>query len=184
MFAIIIFGEVVLGVVNGISKIGELDFTAWVNFALAIAIVFTLWWIFFTLVAQMEVKSGFINATLLELLYIPALISLSLIAVSFTSFFEIHHEIPLQKLGYAVATYLTSISLMMGLLVFHERLPGLKRSVSISLLVTASLFFISTQIHLPFSRQFYLAGVLVILVLEIIYLNVLYYRMRNKGERL
>ncbi|GET24452.1 low temperature requirement protein A [Prolixibacter sp. NT017] len=182
LFAIIIFGEVVLGVVNGVSKMEELDFTAWLNFALAIAIVFTLWWIFFTLVAQMEVKSGFLSATLLELLYIPTLISLSLIAVSFTSFFEIHHEIPLQKLGYAVATYLTSISLMMGLLVFHERLPGLKRPVSISLLVTASLFFISTQIHLPFSRQLYLAGVLVILVLEIIYLNALYYGMRNRQE--
>ena len=169
-----------LGVVNGISKIEELDLLAWLDFALAISIVFTLWWIFFTLVAQREIKSGFINATLLELLYIPSLISLSLIAVSFTSFFDVHHEIPLQKLGYAVATFLTCISLMMELLVFPEKLLRLKRPVSISLLVTAALFFISTQIQFPFNRPYYLATILVILVIEIIYLNSLYYRLKSK----
>ncbi len=182
LFAIIVFGEVVLGVVNGISKIQITGFNTWLNFALAISIVFALWWIFFTLVAQREVKSGFVNATLLELLYIPSLISLGLIAASFTTFFDVHNEMPIQKLGYAVSTFLISISLMMKLLVFPEKFSALKEPVQISLLITAILFFISTFVNINFNRMYYLASVILILIVEIIYLNSLYYRMMNREK--
>ena len=84
LFTIIVFGELVFGVVNGISTMHVADLSTWLNFALAIAIVFALWWIFFTLASNREAKKGFVNATLLELLYIPTLISLGLVAASFS----------------------------------------------------------------------------------------------------
>ena len=183
LFAIIVFGEVVLGVVNGISKIPELNLSAWLNFALAISIVFSLWWIFFTLVAQREVKSGFTNATLLELLYIPTIISLGLIAVSFSLFFDSHSEIPVQKLGYAVATFLICIDLMMELLVTRGMFHKLKKRVQISLMISALLFFVFALIDIRFHRMYYLIGVISILVIEIIYLNSLYYRMKSREEQ-
>ncbi|MCB0613302.1 MAG: low temperature requirement protein A, partial [Phaeodactylibacter sp.] len=52
LFAIIVFGEVVIGVVNGIGGMRELGLSAWLNFALALSIVFVLWWIFFTLISR------------------------------------------------------------------------------------------------------------------------------------
>ncbi len=182
LFAIIVFGEVVLGVVNGISKVEVPDFLTWLDFVLAISIVFSLWWIFFTLVAQREAKSGFRNASLLEILYIPALISLGLIAVSFTSFFDIHNEIPVQKLGYAVATFLACISLMIELLVFPTLLSTLKRTIQISLLIAAFLFLVSALIDFHFNRLYYLIGVLIVLLIEIVYLNSRYYTMKRREE--
>lgn len=182
LFTIIVFGEVVLGVVNGISETQLTNTKTWVDFALAISIVFSLWWIFFTLVAQREAKRGFLNATILEMLYIPSLISLGLIAVSFTTFFDFHDEMPIQKLGYAIATFLVCIGLMTNILVWPEKLTRLKRPAQISLFSTAGIFLFSTFIPAEFDRMLYLAGVLIILILEITYLNSLYYRIIRKEK--
>jgi len=185
LFTIIVFGEVVLGVVTGISKTGAEDFNDLFNFALALSIVFVLWWLFFTLIANRKVKPGFVTASLLELLYIPALISLGLIAVSFSSFFDSHVSgFALQKVfGYALAAFLTAISLMLGLLEFPEIFKSIKRSTRISLLLTALLFFISTFIDFQVDITYYLIGVLFLLMVEIIYLNSLYYGLKiEEGE--
>ena len=182
LLAIIVFGEVVLGVVNGFSKTVVTGFNSWLNFAFAISIVFALWWIFFTLVAQREAKSGFMNGALLEFLFIPSLLSLGLIAVSFTTFFDVHNEIQLEKLGYAVATFLVCVRLMMELLVFPDHTRPLKKPVQTSLLITAALFLISAMINVHFNRMYYLAGILIVLVAEIIYLNSIYLILQNREK--
>jgi len=185
LFTIIVFGEVVLGVVNGGSKKPEWDFPTWLNFVLALSIVFALWWIFFTLISNREVKSGFVTATLLELLFIPALISLGLIAVSFSSFFDPHdgtHALQ-QVFGYAAATFLTSISLMMGLIELPDQIRPIKRPVRVSLLLTALVFLISAVVDINPANTYYLAGVIFILLVEIFYVNFLYYGLNIEEEK-
>jgi low temperature requirement protein LtrA len=185
LFTIIVFGEVVLGVVTGISKTGAEDFNDLFNFALALSIVFMLWWLFFTLIANRKVKPGFVRATFLELLYIPALISLGLIAVSFSSFFDLHEsQFALQQVfGYAVAGFLTAISLMLGQLEFPSIVQKLKQSTRISLMLVALLFFVSTFINFQVDITYYLIGVIFILALEITYLNSRYYGLKiEEGE--
>ncbi|MEZ4993748.1 MAG: low temperature requirement protein A [Saprospiraceae bacterium] len=185
LFAIIVFGEVVLGIVNGIGEIEALNFPVWLNFALALSIVFSLWWIFFTLVARREPKGGFLNATLLEMLYIPALIALGLMAVSFTALFDAHHSSRDMQLvfGYAVTIFLVCISLMMGLMELPDRFRRLFRPGRISLLLTALVFLIATLIHPELSTLTFLLGALFILLVEMLYLNSLYYGMVAKEGR-
>ncbi|MFB6343916.1 low temperature requirement protein A [Saccharicrinis sp. FJH62] len=182
LLVIIMFGEVVLGVVNGITQTNALGFSTWLNFTLEIAIVFALWWIFFTIVAQRDAQKGFLKASLLEYLFIPLLLSLGLVAVSFTVFFDTHHEIPLQKLGYAIATFLVCIRLMMLFLVLPEGMRPLKKPIDFSLLITAAVFLISTFITLHINRLYYLAGVLIVLVSEILFLNLRYMALQRKKE--
>ncbi|PHN07181.1 low temperature requirement protein A [Flavilitoribacter nigricans] len=184
LFTIIVFGELVIGVVNGIGEKEVLDFSAWVDFGLALAVVFALWWIFFTLVSQREPKNGFLNASLLELLYVPALISLGLIAVSFTSLFVDNHEAYVSEniFGYAVTIFLISVSLMIGLLEFPGAFQKIKRPIRVSLLLTALLFLIATFFHIEWNVRTYLLGVLILLLAEITYLNTQYYGIRAKLE--
>lgn len=59
LLTIILFGELVLGVVNGVIGIHTFDFSLWLNFALAMTIAFALWWIFFTVIAAREAKDNF-----------------------------------------------------------------------------------------------------------------------------
>jgi low temperature requirement protein LtrA len=46
LFTIILFGEVILGVINGITKFQNLTFYHWLLFIVCILTVFTLWFIF------------------------------------------------------------------------------------------------------------------------------------------
>jgi low temperature requirement protein LtrA len=183
LFTIIVFGEVVLGVVNGISELNLANISTWLKFAFAVAIVFALWWIFFTMASNRNAKKGFTNATLLELLYIPALISLGLIAACFTSLFNADHSFhsPQKVFGYAMTIFLISISLLMGLLETPDKISMIIRPVRISLFFVALVFLFSTLVIFNMDSLYYLLVVIIILVAEILYLNSLYYRL-NIGE--
>lgn len=179
LFTIIVFGELVLRVVDGISKIENPDITTWINFTLAISIVFALWWLFFTLVGQREAKNGFLRALVLELLFVPTLLALGLVAVSFYSFFNISNGIPIQKLGYAMTAYLVCISMMIEFTEAPENVRVLKRKIQVSLLITAMVFVVLTLLHINYQKVYFLVGVLIILAFEIFYLNFIYYRKKN-----
>jgi len=177
LFTIIVFGEVILGVVNGISKVNDLNFSVWLNFALAVSIVFALWWIFFALTSNRNAKAGFVNATLLELLCIPTLMSLGLIAARFSYLFGANEADQSLNIvfGSAVATFLIGISLIMELLVYAEIFNSIKRPVRLSLLVTAAALLAWSFVNIKLDTVYYLLVILVILLAEIIYLTSLYY---------
>jgi len=184
LFTIIVFGEVVLGVVNGISKVNDLNFSTWLNFALALSIVFALWWIFFAMTSNRNAKTGFVNATLLELLCIPTLMSLGLIAARFSYLFDPKEtDLSLNIIFCsAIATFLTGISLMMGLLVYADIFNPIKKSARRSLLVTALVLIGWSLVNLKLDTIYHLIAVIVILLVEIIYLTSLYYNL-NIDER-
>ena len=184
LFTIIVFGEVVLGVVNGISKVNDLNFSTWLNFALALSIVFALWWIFFAMTSNRNAKTGFVNATLLELLCIPTLMSLGLIAARFSYLFDPKEtDLSLNIIFCsAIATFLTGISLMMGLLVYADIFNPIKKSARRSLLVTALVLIGWSLVNLKLDTIYHLIAVMVILLVEIIYLTSLYYNL-NIDER-
>lgn len=180
LLTIILFGELVLGVVNGISNIETLDFTDWLNFALGISLVFGLWWIFFTMISRREAADGFQKATILELLYIPALLFLGFIAVSFHSFFT--EGAMQQLLGLSIAGYLFSIFLIMKLLVYPSVFDTILKPMGMSLLLTAVLFLVISTIKLELSVTWYLVLVGGLITLEIIYLNYVYYKKLLKED--
>lgn len=76
LLTIIVFGEYIVSIVNGIAVTEEYTFLLWFYFAIGISIVFALWWIFFSLVADRESKPGFMNGEYITLLYLPTLSSL------------------------------------------------------------------------------------------------------------
>jgi len=179
LFTIIVFGEVVLGVVNGISNVNKLDFLMWMNFALAVAIVFALWWIFFAMTSNRNAKPGFVNATLLELLCIPTLMSLGLIAARFSYLFDQNETNQSLNIvfGSAIATVLAGISLLMGLLVYAEIFNPIKRLARVSLLITALVLVGWSFVNNKLDTLYYLLVVIVVLLAEIIYLSSLYYNL-------
>jgi len=83
LFTIILFGEVILGVINGISKFQKLTFNHWLLFIVCIFIVFTLWFIFFGMISDKKVKKGFIKNNIYALLFLPVAMSLGIIGVAF-----------------------------------------------------------------------------------------------------
>jgi low temperature requirement protein LtrA len=88
LFTIIIFGEAILGVVNSIKHIADLNIHVWLCFGLGILIVFALWWIFFSTIADRESKKGMWAGNLISFIYIPMLASLGMVGASFPAVME------------------------------------------------------------------------------------------------
>jgi len=179
LFTIIVFGEVVLGVVNGISNARNLDVFTWLNFALAVAIVFALWWIFFAMTSNRNAKTGFVNATLLELLCIPTLMALGLIAARFSYLFDQNETNQSLNIvfGRAIATVLIGISLIMELLVYAEIFNPIKRPARVSLLVIALVLIGWSVVSIKLNTLYFLLVVIAILLAGIMYLSSLYYNL-------
>jgi low temperature requirement protein LtrA len=179
LFTIIVLGEVVLGVVNGISNVAVLDLSAWLNFGLSLSIVFVLWWLFFTMVSDRKTKKGFITATLLEILYLPTLMSLGLIAACFSYLFIPGDEVRSLQIacGYAIAVFLAGIGLMMGLLEYPDIIMPIMGRLRVSLFFTAFVFLVSTSFIAGLETIYYLLVVIVLLLAEILYLNSSYYAL-------
>ena len=69
LMVIIVFGESILGVINGMSAFKDPNLTNWLCLALGILIIFALWWIFFSLIADRECKGGYLSGIIMTLLY-------------------------------------------------------------------------------------------------------------------
>ncbi|HET8964035.1 MAG TPA: low temperature requirement protein A [Chitinophagales bacterium] len=177
LLTIILFGELVLGVVNGVIGINTFDFSLWLNFALAMTIAFALWWIFFTVIAAREAKDNFLRASLLELIYLPTIIALGFLAAIFSSFFGEASTVDLQPLfGYGIAAFLICVSLLTGLLKYPNTFDDLISQLRFSILITGIVFIIFSLLNFPFSQTLYLIFVIVILTMEILFLNFKYYK--------
>lgn len=175
LITIILFGEVIAGIIIGADAIDKLSVEFWVDFGLAVITVFSLWWIFFTLISDRKCKQGIVSSTNLELLYFPTLMSLGILGMSFNvlfrSNFENHHsEIPGSLLlGISIAVFLLGITVMLFILDFDPKYRKLKKRVQIILFSTSiviGLFaIIAIQLSLTITLLFYLGVVLILILL-------------------
>jgi low temperature requirement protein LtrA len=181
-FTIIVFGEVVLGVINGIIETRDLHVSTWVQFVLAISIVFALWWLFFTIVSDRQCRAGLLNSSIFELLFVPTLIGLGILGATFSDLFKSFNEAGTQAIwiktafGFSISLFLFGIWAMMSFLIYPDRYIPFKKVASKALIVTAILIGIFTSLPFQIVLPIHLLIVLVILISLILFLNSMYYR--------
>ena len=181
-FTIIVFGEVVLGVINGVIATKELHVIIWVQFLLAISIVFALWWLFFTIVSDRQCKAGLLNSSIFELLFIPSLIGLGMLGATFSDLFKSFTDTGTQSLwiktgfGFSISLFLLGIWAMMSFLIYSDKYIPFKKIAGKAIIVTAVLIGLFTCLPFQITLPIHLSIVLVILVGLILYLNGIYYR--------
>ena len=129
LFTIIVFGECVLGVINGGSHIELNGWSDWLSFAAGILVVFALWWIFFSLIADRECRPGFLQANLVQITYAFTLGSLGIIGASFTGLFSIDGTEHITRAGFGVALclFLWGIVALSGLLLYPSEYDDAKK---------------------------------------------------------
>lgn len=187
LFTIIVFGEVVLGVINGVIATHNLGVLSWVQFVLAIGIVFSLWWLFFTIISDRQCKDGLLNSSIFELLFIPTLIGLGMLGASFSDLFKYFNEPGIQSVwitksfGFSISLFLLGIWAMMFFLRYQDVFLPFKKVAERAFFITAVLIFVFTCLSLQITLVFYLLIVLVILIGLILYLNGIWYKkMKNR----
>lgn len=188
LFTIIVFGEVVLGVINGVIAAHDLSASTWLEFILAVSIVFALWWLFFTIISDRKCKGGLLNSSLFELLFIPTLIGLGLLGATFNDIFQFakesgqHEFFGIGSLGFSISLFLLGICAMMLLLHYPAVSTGYKILAQRAIFVTACINFILACLPAQWTLQFYLLLILLVLLALILFLNHSWYSMMKKKE--
>ncbi len=188
LLAIILFGEVITDIVGGVSELHRLSTGVWLNFALAVMIVFALWWIFFTMASDRNCRSGLLNSSLLELLYIPALISLGLAGLALGEMMrEVgitrDHRIPIRPLfGCALSVFTLCILLMSYLLEYSTQYKAMILRAREILWLLLILILLIAVPDFDFSLTIFLTIVLGIILLSIILLNLLWYARKKIND--
>lgn len=183
LFTIIVFGEVVLGVINGVIATQHLNIGLWLQFVLAIGIVFALWWLFFTIVSDRQCKPELLNSSLFELLFVPTLIGLGLLGASFSDLFNAFEQNDFQFVqvtnlfGISISLFLLGVCVMMSLLNYPEIFLPFRKTAMRALLFTTILILIFTFLHLDISLAIHLLIILVILIGLILFLNGIWFKM-------
>ncbi|MCB0687860.1 MAG: low temperature requirement protein A [Saprospiraceae bacterium] len=187
LFTIIIFGEVILGIITAVDASEDLSFNTWVKFALATGITFALWWLFFTLVSDRHSKIGLVKSSWLQISYIPTLMALSITGIAFSSFFGTPHAGEHATdhtflFGCAIAIFLSGIVLMGNFLDYPTFSKRFKIQIRALVIAGALLIFGLVSLDWHITPLIQLILVLSILLLVILGLNYLWYSLQAKGK--
>jgi low temperature requirement protein LtrA len=178
LLTIILFGEVVSGAINGVSGISALRFQTWINFGLAILIIFAAWWIFFTMIADRNCRQGYLQGYFMTLVYIPTLMALGMIGVAFTGLFERNENatdgyFPWIRIAFGISLciFLFGILLISRYLHYPDKLAITKRKWQITLFSTAFVVMPLAFAGVYLSLFSYLSIIFMILLAAIILIS-------------
>jgi low temperature requirement protein LtrA len=188
LFTIIVFGEAILGVINGVSHIAELTVHVWLCFGLGILIVFALWWIFFSTIADRECKKGMWAGNIMSLIYIPMLASLGLVGASFptlmenTTTNENYFSSPLQIIfGTSITIFLCCITGVSRFLIYTQEYEKPKKFVQLLLIVIGIINVLLMFLIPVLPVLFYLLCVFTSLLIVIIIMTRSWFRIELKN---
>lgn len=170
LLTIIVFGEAILGVIGGTGHLPFVNTIVWMSFGLGILVVFSLWWIFFALIADRDNKPGFLTGQVLLMMFIPTLASLGMTGASFPGVMaslmpeEEHINLISRFLfGAGVAVFLWSISLISLFLEYPPAYGQARRVLQPLLVITGVCVMLITWAMLYTGVLWYLLSVFAVL---------------------
>jgi low temperature requirement protein LtrA len=191
LFTIIVFGEAILGVINSVSRIADLTLNVWLCFGLGILIVFALWWIFFSTIADRESKKGMWAANVISLIYIPMLASLGLAGASFPAVVEnvVAKENlfsnPLQILfATSIALFLCCITGVSRFLIYPHEYENPKKLVQRLLILVGIVNLLLMFLFPVIPVLFYLLSVFASLLIVVVIMTQSWFRIELKKQTL
>jgi low temperature requirement protein LtrA len=192
LLTIIIFGEAILGVINSVNHLPALTIQIVLSFGFGILIVFALWWIFFSTIADRESKKGLWAGNIISFLYIPMLASLGMIGASFPALMKnmITNEhcfsSPLQIVfGVSIAIFLWCITLISMFLVHPVEYKKSKKTVQ-RLMGAIGIINLLLLLLFPLPLAFlYMLGVLASLLVVIVVMTRSWFQieLRNQAKK-
>lgn len=191
LFSIIIFGEVVLGVINGIISLEKLNLKVWVLFSIGIIIVFALWWIFFILIADRESRKGFLNGYYIALSFIPTLMALGTIGATFNRLFlifekpeELHSAWIKNMFGISFCLFMFGITLISNFLVYTDAYEAKKRNMQFILACVGVTILLFTLFFTRIGLLLYLILIATLLIILIVIITRIWLSIELNKDKL
>jgi low temperature requirement protein LtrA len=143
LFTIIVLGEVVVGVVDGLSE-AELDALTITTGMIALTVGFGLWWIFFDFVGRRLPRSDAAAFTRWMLSHLPVTLAIAAAGAAMVSLIEHAHDARTPPetawlLAGSVTLALASLIVIIRSLVDYQRLAAVYRPISMAMAAGALL---------------------------------------------
>jgi low temperature requirement protein LtrA len=190
LLTIIVFGEAILGVIGGTGHLLIVNWNVWISFGLGILVVFSLWWIFFALIADRENEKGFIKGQLLLLLFIPTLASLGMTGASFPGVMDglmpgEHADLIISRglFGAGVAGFLWSITAISLFLEYPGEYDHARKIMQPLLLISGVVIILITRLMFHMEVLFFLLSVFLVLFFIIFVIMRGWYQVELKHMR-
>lgn len=191
LFTIILFGEAVLGVINGVTELDNVSGTIWLQFALGLLVVFALWWIFFAVIADRDAKIGFLVSHKIQILYALTLMSLGMFSSTYSKIFkdfenlrDVHAIWIKQIFGISLSVFLLGITLISRNLEYPKNFDAEKFKFRKITYCGVVLILLVTFFNNGISLTIYLAILFFILLFLVIYITRVWFLLelaeRNK----
>jgi len=184
LFTIIIFGEAILGVINSVSHSAVLDIYIGLYFGLGILIIFALWWIFFSTIADRECKKGMWAGNAISILYLPTLASLSMIGAAFPALMENIttrencFSNPLQFIfGTSISLFLCCVTAISRFLIYPPEYEKSKKMVQLFLILIGAINLLLMFLFPVLPILFYLLCVFISLMVVIVLITSNWFRI-------
>lgn len=182
LFTIIVFGECILGVINGMLHFEGHGKHTWIAFGLAILIVFSLWFIFFSMIADRKCKRGFLQGYLFQLMFVPSLITLGMIGATFSLMLNADVTgAPLSDnirmlFGCSIAVFIVCMYLISVFLEYDRKFGNPRKIFAFILLPAAALLALLTCLFPDMSTVHFFLVVLSVLLVMIVILTYGWYK--------
>ena len=141
LFTIIVLGEVVVGVVNGMGEV-TLDLITMATGLFALVVGFGLWWVFFDFVGRRLPRGDAGSFTRWMMSHLPVTLAIAAAGAAMVSLIHHAHDAATPSatawlLAGSVAVVLLSLEVTVRTLVAYERLASVYRPISVAMLVGA-----------------------------------------------
>jgi len=184
LFTIIIFGEAILGVINSVSHSAVLDIYIGLYFGLGILIIFALWWIFFSTIADRASKKGMWAGNAISFLYLPTLASLGMVGAAFPALMEnmttreSSFSNPLQIIfGTSIGIFLCCVTAISRFLIYPPEYEKSKKLVQLFLILTGACNLLLMFLFPVLPILFYLLCVFISLLIVIVLITNRWFRI-------
>ncbi len=189
LLTIIVFGECILGIINGIDSYKALNAYIWTCFGLGILIVFALWWIFFALVADSECKPGFLKGQLFMLQYIPTLASLGIVGATFSVILNGVGKKPDDTIlmsGYifivGLAVFILSVVRLTRMLIYPHDYDRLRKKYQKTFLTSGLLLLLLVFLVNKMQLVYFLTIIFIVLLIMVIMMTRTWFKVELKHK--
>ncbi len=145
LFIIIVLGEFIIGIMQGLSHIHHLNITAGLIALLGMGIAIGLWWLYFDLISPNLPHSNMFAHTAWAYLHLPLTIGIATIGVSILNIIEsTDHELLMDIKSFlvlAICTVYVSIVLISGRIQIPKSFIRVHQTARVVILIIALLSF-------------------------------------------
>ena len=168
-FTIIVLAETIFGIITGISAVQDKSFSVWYTFILGILIAFLFWSLYFDMIGDRTLKTGYKYFQLLYFLHIPLLASFGVSGSSISLILSgrSFDNIVFIMFGTAAAIILLCISSIAGIMQQNEEERSFVFPVLRLLFITAAAILLITAFNKYFSMPVFLTVITLLLAIPV-----------------